>query len=86
MQTTVQLGKNGVTDGFLEMLKNAFKTHEIVKITLLKAATRNRTEVEEIAQQICTVFGKKYTYTIVGFTIFIKKWRKTPFSKTKIRK
>lgn len=86
MQTTVQLGKNGVTDGFLGMLNNAFKTHEIVKVTLLKAATRDRREVEGIAQQICTILGKKYTYTIVGFTIFIKKWRKTPFSNRRSKK
>lgn len=74
--TSMQIGKNGVTEGFTELLKNTFNTHENVKISVLKTATRSREGTENIAQQLCNALGKKFTYKIVGFTIFIKKWRK----------
>lgn len=82
-QISVQLGKNGLTEGFLEMLKNAFKTHNSVRVMLLKSATRDRAEAEDIAKNICNSLGKHYTYNIVGFTIFLKKWRKVPVSARK---
>jgi RNA-binding protein YhbY len=78
MQATVQLGKNGITDGFIETLKNAFKKHDSVKVSLLKSATRDRKEAEETAKNLCKALGKHYTSNILGFTIFLKKWRKIP--------
>lgn len=83
MQLTIQLGKNGVTEGFIEALKNAFSTHESVKIPVLKSATRKREETGKIAGQICAILGKNYTSRIVGYTIFLKKWRKIPRSNRK---
>ncbi len=81
MQATVQVGKNGVKEGLLETLKNAFKKHDSVKVSLLKSATRDRKEIEEIAGNLCKALGKHYTYNILGFTIFLKKWRKVPSSR-----
>lgn len=72
----IQIGKFGLTDGILEALRNAFKTHENVKISILKSVKRNREIVEGIAKKIISKFGTNYTYRIVGFTIAIKKWRK----------
>lgn len=72
----MQIGKNGLTAGFFEALKNAFNIHKDVKISVLKSATRSKQEVEKIANQILNALGKKFTYKIVGHTIFIKKWRK----------
>lgn len=77
---TMQIGKNGITEGFIELLKNAFKMHENAKISVLKTATRSREETEKIAQHLCAILGNKFTYKIIGFTIFIKKWRKAPVS------
>lgn len=75
-QATLQIGKNGFTEGIIENIKNCFKTRESVKVCLLKSAGHDREKVREIAEKICRELGKRYTYKIVGFTIFLKKWRK----------
>ena len=75
-QATLQIGKNGLTDGIIENIKTCFKTRENVKICLLKSAEHDREKVREIAEKIQQELGKKFTYRIIGFTIFLKKWRK----------
>ncbi|MEK6760992.1 MAG: YhbY family RNA-binding protein [Nanoarchaeota archaeon] len=72
----VQLGKQGVTDGFVENLKHRFETHSNIKISVLKSATRDRKELKEVSEKILEGLGKKYTARIIGFTIVLKKWRK----------
>jgi len=71
-QSHVQLGKNGVTENFIETLKHHFKSHENVKVSVLKGAGHEREKVEEILKKL----GRNYTAKIIGFTIFLKKWRK----------
>jgi RNA-binding protein YhbY len=75
-QAVVQIGKNGFTSGTIVIIKNCFKTHNDVKVSLLKSAGHDKETVKEIAEKIVEELGKKYTYRIVGFTIFLKKWRK----------
>ncbi len=72
----VQIGKNGITENFLETLKNYFKNHQNVKISVLKSATRNREELKKIAEKILESMGKNFTTRTIGFTIVVKKWRK----------
>ena len=73
---TFQLGKQGVTENFIEAIRKSFKTREIVKVSVLRSFSRGREEVRETANKICNELGKKYTYKIIGFTINLKKWRK----------
>ena len=75
-QANIQIGKQGLTSGIIENIKNCFKTHNDVKISLLKSAGHDREKVREIAKKIQEELGDKYTYRIIGFTIFLKKWRK----------
>ncbi|MBM3233558.1 hypothetical protein FJZ19_00515 [Candidatus Pacearchaeota archaeon] len=75
IQTSMQIGKNGLTEGILQVLKNSFKTHDIVKISVLKSG-REKEKVEEMAEEIVDELGKKYTAKIIGFTIIVRKWRK----------
>jgi RNA-binding protein YhbY len=75
-QATIQIGKNGVNAGTFISLENAFKTHELVRICVLKSAGREKAQVREMAEKIVDKLGKKYTYRMVGFTIFVRKWRK----------
>lgn len=74
------LGKGGLTTGFIELLEKTFKKNDLVKISVLKTATRDKEEIKNIAEKICTELEKrlqkKFTAKIVGFTIIIKKWRK----------
>ena len=75
-QTTLHIGKKGLQKGNLVTLKKLFKNRESVKVILLKAAGHTKENVREIADKIIEELGNKYTHKIVGFTIFLKKWRK----------
>ena len=72
----IQLGKNNVTDNFIETLKKHFKNHENIKISVLKSVRKNKLQVKEFSEEILEKLGKNYTARVVGFTIFVKKWRK----------
>lgn len=72
----VNIGKNGLNEGIFWLLENAFKTRENVKIHVLKSGGHEREKVKQMAEEIVNKLGEKYTYRIVGFTIFVKKWRK----------
>ena len=75
-QAQLQIGKNGLKEGTIENLKVLFKDREDVKVVLLKAAGHTKENVKEIADKIIGELGNKYTYRIIGFMIFLKKWRK----------
>ncbi len=72
----LQLGKQGLTDNFIETLKNHFKKNKNVRVSVLKSAGHNKTKVKEYAKEILEKLGNNYTSKVVGFTIFFKKWRK----------
>ena len=80
-----QIGKQGLTEGFIELLATTFKKHDLVKISILKTCTRDREQVKEMANELCTklenIEKKNFTAKIIGFTLFIKKWRKKITSK-----
>ena len=73
-----QLGKNGLTSGFIDGLKKAFINVENIRISILKSACRDRSKIEEMKERILTGLGEKgrYTAKVIGFTIVLKKWRK----------
>ena len=75
-QAFIQIGKNGLTDGTMVVLKNAFTTREDVKVHLLKSAGHTQKNVKQISENILNELGKNFTAKIIGFTIFLKKWRK----------
>lgn len=75
-QVALQIGKNGLTDGIIENIKRCFKNRKSVKVCLLKSAGHDREKVKEIAEKIQVELGGQYTYKIIGFTIFLKKWRR----------
>ena len=74
--SSVQVGKKGVTDNLIETLKSHFKTHTNVKLVFLKSSVRDRKKLKKQAEEIIETLGKNYTYRILGYTVFIKKWRK----------
>ena len=71
-----QLGKQGITENFIETLKNHFKKHDNVKISVLKSAGHDREKIKKFSDEILERLGKNYTIKVIGFTIFVKKWRK----------
>ena len=74
--SNLQIGKNGITKGFYENLKNRFNTTENVKVSILKSDLEDRKKIKDLAEEIVDKLGENYTYRIIGFTIVIKKWRK----------
>jgi len=72
----MQLGKSGITENFMNSLKNQFKNSQVMKISVLKSATRDREEIIKINEELLERLGKNFTGRIIGFTIILRKWRK----------
>ncbi len=75
-QSQIQLGKQGISENFISTLKDHFKKHENVRISVLKNAGHDKNKVKDFSQEILDRLGNKYTGKIIGFTIVLKKWRK----------
>ena len=75
-QGQIQLGKSGITENFITALENHFKKNDNVKVSVLKSASHDKEKVREYSREIIEKLGRSYTTKVVGFTIFIKKWRK----------
>lgn len=71
----MQLGKQGVTDNFIQTLKGHFENHQQVKVSVLKNARKDKNDVKAYAEKIVDLMGNRYTAKIIGFTIIVRKWR-----------
>ena len=74
----IQLGKKGLTPEFLQVLKKRFEKTEVknIKIKVLPNARESRDDVKKYAESIVKYLGKKFNFRIIGFSIFVKKFRK----------
>jgi RNA-binding protein YhbY len=79
MQIELQLGKKGITHELLGEIKKRFDLNKFqnIKIHVLRSARENKQDVKKYAEEIQNFLGDKYTSRIIGFSIFIKKWRKS---------
>ena len=68
-----QIGKNGLTDSFIEAINLAFKTRKRIRISILKTGTRNKEEMQEIAKTLQDKLPFKSSVRIIGFTIVLIK-------------
>ena len=68
-----QIGKTGITEGTIESLRMGFKTHKVIRISVLKSQAPTKVKVMEIADELAKRIGGRFTYTIVGFTIILRK-------------
>ncbi len=77
-QQEIQLGKKGLTNEFLENLKKRFESSKInnIKISVLKNARESREDVKKYGSEMVDYLGPKFTFRVLGFCIFVKKWRK----------
>ena len=75
----LHIGKKGLTDEFLDDLHRRFekKSNMSIKISVLKSARESKVDVKNYAEKIISRLGEKYTYRVLGFSIFLKKWRKS---------
>lgn len=72
----LQIGKNGLTDSFIEQLKKVFTDRQRMKISILKSACRNKEEAKEICDSIVNKLGKNYKYKLVGYVCTLMKFKK----------
>lgn len=78
-QLQIQLGKKGLTEEFIEDIKKRLDkySNKTIKISVLKSARINgKEDVRKYAEEIKKYLGNKFTRRVIGFSIFIKKWRK----------
>jgi RNA-binding protein len=67
----VQLGKNGLSEGFINEVKNRLDKHGVVKIRVLKSFRRAYTDdVEFIAKTIADLTNSR-VYETRGYTIIL---------------
>jgi RNA-binding protein YhbY len=77
-QIEMQIGKNKLTKEFImDIEKRTEKmSNANIKIKVLKNARESKADVKEYGEQIIQQLGPRYTYRVLGFIIFLKKWRK----------
>jgi len=78
MQIELQLGKKGLTKEFIKDIEKRLDKYRnaSLKISVLKSARESKQDVKNYAEEIIKQLGSKYTYKILGFSIFLRKWRK----------
>jgi len=69
----IQLGKSGITESFIDNLKNLFDKNKNIKISVLRSARENKEQVKKFAEEIIERLGGNYTSRVIGFTIILKK-------------
>jgi len=72
----LQLGKQGLTENFIQSLKSRFDKHKTIKVSVLKNAGHEKQKIKEYSEKMLNELGDKFTSRILGFTIILKKWRK----------
>lgn len=72
----MQLGKNGLTENFINTLKVNFQNHDNVRISVLKSAGHEREKIKKYSEELLEKLGNNYTARLIGFKIIFKKWRK----------
>ena len=69
-----QIGKDAISDNLINTVNNAFRTHELIKITVLKNAPE---DIKEIAFDLARL-TKSEMVQIIGRQIVLYKRAKEP--------
>ena len=72
----LQIGKNGLSDAFVEQVKGVFENETMVKISILKSACRDKGDAKVMADDLMNALGKKYGYKLVGYVLTVTRFRK----------
>ncbi len=77
-QQEIQLGKKGLTPEFIKDIEKRLEKYRnaTIKISVLKSARESKEDVKRYTEEIIKKLGKKYTAKTLGFSIFLRKWRK----------
>lgn len=72
----LQMGKNRLSIEFLEQVRKMFENTKTVRISLLKSATRDKKHAKEIADKLISDLGANFRYTIIGYTVIVRRSKK----------
>jgi len=72
-ESKFQIGKNGLTEGAISSLNQDLRTHNQVRITVLKSAERDKEKIKLIAENITQKVDYYCNYKILGFTIILRR-------------
>ena len=75
-QAKLQIGKLGVTSGFINSVDLALKTHKQIRISALKSSGRDKEKIRKMAESIISSLKTKCSYKVIGFTIILIKEKK----------
>ena len=83
-QKEIQLGKNGITQEFVNDIEKRLENDRNItmKVSVLKSARpEGKDDVNKYSKELVKKLGEKYTVRTLGFSIFLRKWRKARTSK-----
>jgi RNA-binding protein YhbY len=72
----IQIGKNGLTDSVIQQIKKVSLEEEMIKITILKSACRDKDEAKIMCDNLVEKLGKNYTYKLIGYVCTLFRFRK----------
>lgn len=72
----LQIGKNGLTDAFVEQVRKLSQDKERMKIVILKSACRDKAEAKQMCEELIEKLGKNYAYRLIGYVCTLFRFRK----------
>lgn len=72
----LQIGKNGLTDAFVEQVRRLSQDKERMKINILKSACRDKAEAKQMCEELIAKLGKNYAYRLIGYVCTLFRFRK----------
>jgi len=72
----LQLGKNGLSEAFVEQVKIVFETEKMVKISILKSACRDKDDARKMGEDLVGKLGPKFGFKLIGYVLTVAKYRK----------
>lgn len=70
MDPLFQIGKNGVTENFVEQLKEALETRELIKIKVLN---NSMLEADEVVKELCQRAEAEFVQSIGNKVVIYKE-------------
>lgn len=73
-----QIGKSGLTQGVINSLNLALRTHRQIRVSVLKSVNRDGDKMKVLSEEILRRLNWKSASRIIGFTIILTKLSRKP--------
>lgn len=71
LKPVVIIGKDGLTENMINSINDVIRTHELIKISILK--TYEGLPTKELGQLICSTIGAEYIFSVGRVIVIYKK-------------